>query len=205
MSVDIKLKHSAVKDKKPTASDLKLGEVALNINEQSVAAYVKDSAGNVVQLAKGGVDTDYVQTKPEGDASQNVSGNLTLGTDKITLDASDGSAEFSSDVTVYGTSDLVFKTSPTSGVDPTTYSRSGISHNASLGSGDQKTLFTIDTKNTSASVPGPVLAFKSDGTTHSGGQLELDVINGSNTENANYKFRAAGFYGYDKDGGEKFF
>ena len=38
MSVDIKLKHSSVKDKKPTASDLKLGEVALNINEQSVAA-----------------------------------------------------------------------------------------------------------------------------------------------------------------------
>ena len=86
-------------------------------------------------------------------------------TARIVLDGSDGSAEFSSDVTVYGTSDLVFKTSPTSGVDPTTYSRSGISHNASLGSGSQKTLFTIDTKNTSASVVGPTLSFKSDGAT----------------------------------------
>ena len=45
-----------------------------------------------------------VEKAPAGDASQNISGNLTLGTDKITLDATDGSAEFAGGIT-FGTSD----------------------------------------------------------------------------------------------------
>ena len=36
----------------------------------------------------------YVELAPAGNASQDVSGNLTLGGDKITLNATDGSADF---------------------------------------------------------------------------------------------------------------
>ena len=51
MSVKVQLKHSATKGKVPLATDLVNGELALNINSESPAAYIKDSAGNVIQLA----------------------------------------------------------------------------------------------------------------------------------------------------------
>ena len=51
MSVDIKLKHSSVEGKVPTAGDLVAGEVA--INTKDVKAYIKDADGNIVQLAGG--------------------------------------------------------------------------------------------------------------------------------------------------------
>ena len=54
MSVKIKLKHSAVPGKAPLPSDLDNGELALNTNAASPAAYIKDSAGNIVKLAGAG-------------------------------------------------------------------------------------------------------------------------------------------------------
>ena len=160
--------------------------------------YIGGTWRSVNQLSDAFDDT-YVEV-----AGDNMTGNLTLGTDKIELKAADGSATFAGDVTTYGTNDLILKTSPTAGVDPTTYSRSGISHNASLGSGDQKTLYTIQTKNTSASIPGPTLSFKSDANSHSGGELQVDIHNGDNSLNADFIYRATGFDGYDKDGNETF-
>ena len=49
MSVDIRLKHSAQAGKVPDAGSLKAGEVAINTND--VKAYIKNSDGQVVQLA----------------------------------------------------------------------------------------------------------------------------------------------------------
>ena len=54
MSVKIKLKHSSVLNKAPQPSDLDNGELALNTNAASPAAYIKDSAGSIVKLAGAG-------------------------------------------------------------------------------------------------------------------------------------------------------
>jgi hypothetical protein len=94
MAVNIKLKHSSVDGKAPIAADLENGELALNINENSPAAYIKDSNGDIVKLAGAGSVTDDDAVKKSEIASQNMVGDLTLGTDNIELDAADGSARF---------------------------------------------------------------------------------------------------------------
>ena len=56
MSIDIRLKHSSVQGKVPAPADLELGELALNVHENSPAAYIKDTAGNIVNIAdQGGI------------------------------------------------------------------------------------------------------------------------------------------------------
>lgn len=50
MSLNIKLKHSAVANKKPQVADLQPGELALNINNASPAGYALDDAGAVQQM-----------------------------------------------------------------------------------------------------------------------------------------------------------
>ena len=63
MSVKIKLKHSAVNGKAPLPSDLTDGELALNTNAATPAAYIKDSAGNIVKLAgAGAITNDWTRT-----------------------------------------------------------------------------------------------------------------------------------------------
>lgn len=54
MAIKIKLKHSSTANKAPLPSDLDAGELALNTNAASPAAYIKDSAGNIVKLAGAG-------------------------------------------------------------------------------------------------------------------------------------------------------
>ena len=57
MSIDIRLKHSSVQGKVPSPADLELGELALNVHENSPAAYIKDTAGNIVNIAdQGGIE-----------------------------------------------------------------------------------------------------------------------------------------------------
>ena len=51
MSITVKLKHSATANKVPLPTDLAEGELALNINTASPAAYLKDSAGVVRKIA----------------------------------------------------------------------------------------------------------------------------------------------------------
>ena len=92
----IKLKHSVVKDKKPTAADLPdFGEVALNAHVDSPGLYTKGSDGSIITLVGSNtssgdnpLDGRYVQK--DGD---DMTGDLTFDTDKIVLGA-DGSAEF---------------------------------------------------------------------------------------------------------------
>ena len=68
MSIKIKLKHSAVNGKAPLPSDLDNGELALNTNAASPAAYIKDSAGAVVKLAGKTTTSDTAPTSPsDGD------------------------------------------------------------------------------------------------------------------------------------------
>lgn len=66
MTLKLQHKHSSVKDRLPQATDLEVGEIGLNINVDSVAAYIKDSASNIVPLSTPPVDangTGAVETK----------------------------------------------------------------------------------------------------------------------------------------------
>ena len=49
----IKLKNSVVKDKQPLATDLVIGEISVNANEESPALYFKDSADNIIKIEPG--------------------------------------------------------------------------------------------------------------------------------------------------------
>ena len=51
MTIPLRIKHSSVSGKAPQPEDLRAGELALNINEETPAAYFKDSAGNVIKIA----------------------------------------------------------------------------------------------------------------------------------------------------------
>ena len=50
----IKLKNSVVAAKAPLPADLEVGELALNCNNTSPAAYIKDDLGAIVQIAGSG-------------------------------------------------------------------------------------------------------------------------------------------------------
>ena len=119
----IQLKRSNVIDggaaKEPTSAQMEYGELAVNYSDADPAIFIKDSTDKIVRIAgkgaNGGTElpdsgggthqpgtTDDRYVEITGD---NMTGDLTLGTDKITLDASGGSAVFASDVRAGG--DLV--------------------------------------------------------------------------------------------------
>ena len=82
MSIKIKLKHSAVNGKAPLPSDLDSGELALNTNAASPAAYIKDSAGNIVKLAgAGSASTPDASETVKGIAELATQAEVTTGTD----------------------------------------------------------------------------------------------------------------------------
>jgi hypothetical protein len=82
MSIDIRLKHSATANKAPQPADLKDGELALNTNAASPAAYIKDSAGNIVKLAgAGSVSTPDASETVKGIAELATQAEVDTGTD----------------------------------------------------------------------------------------------------------------------------
>ena len=100
----IQLKRSNVIDggkaKEPTAAQMEYGELAVNYNDGDPAVFLKDSTDTVIRIAgKGatGLDGDYVNI-----TGDNMTGNLTLGTDKVVLDATNGSATFAGGITSGG-------------------------------------------------------------------------------------------------------
>jgi len=100
----IQLKRSNVLDgsaaKKPSAEQMEYGELAVNYNNGDPAVFLKDSNDTVIRIAgKGatGLDGDYVNI-----TGDNMTGDLTLGTNNITLDASGGSITAAGDVQIGG-------------------------------------------------------------------------------------------------------
>ena len=81
--------------KEPTLSQLEYGELALNYSADDPAIFLKDSNDNIVKFANADYATAYVNV--DGD---NMTGDLTLGTDRITLNATSGIATFAGTVTV---------------------------------------------------------------------------------------------------------
>jgi hypothetical protein len=81
VSIKLRLKHSATANKAPLPGDLVEGELALNINAASPAAYIKDSTGAVVKLAGAGAVT--------ATASETVSGVVELATAAETTGGTD--------------------------------------------------------------------------------------------------------------------
>ena len=95
----IQLKRSSVLDggvaKAPEAAQMEFGELAINYNTADPALFVKDSAGNIVKSDLNFDSSAFVKT-----IGDNMTGNLTLGTTNIILDAITGAAAFTGLVTV---------------------------------------------------------------------------------------------------------
>ena len=63
MATRIKLKTSTVADKVPAVADLAIGEIGLNANAASVAAYIKDTDNNIIQIGgPGSTDIPNLQS-----------------------------------------------------------------------------------------------------------------------------------------------
>jgi len=84
MATTIKLKNSVVLGKAPTIADIAVGELALNCNAGSPAAYIQDSAGSIVQLAGTGSVPDASETV-KGIAQIATTVQVTAGTDDTTI------------------------------------------------------------------------------------------------------------------------
>ena len=88
MSLKIRLKHSATANKAPLPTDLVEGELALNTNSTSPAAYIKDSTGTVVKLAgAGSVSTPDATTTVKGITQLADAAALAAGTTGRVVDA----------------------------------------------------------------------------------------------------------------------
>lgn len=106
MAIEIKLKHSSTAGKKPAVSDLVAGEVAINTADE--VAYIKNASGAIVPLTGSGSLSSYPDVT-DGDGAtldaryvkvvgDDMTGDLTLGTDKITLNATNGSIAAAGDI-----------------------------------------------------------------------------------------------------------
>ncbi len=84
MTTRIKLKNSTVLDKAPTAADIDVGELALNCNAGSPAAYIQVSDGSIVQLAGAGTVPDATETV-KGIAQIATTAQVTAGVDDTTI------------------------------------------------------------------------------------------------------------------------
>ena len=82
MAFTVKHKRSGDKDKAPAAGAMTPGELAINYNVDSPAAYIKDSAGNIVKLAGAG-------SVGSPDASETVNGNADNSTNAEDTAATD--------------------------------------------------------------------------------------------------------------------
>lgn len=82
MAFTVKHKRSGDKDKAPAAGSLTPGELAINYNVDSPAAYIKDSAGNIVKLAgAGSASTPDASETVKGVAEIATKAEVTAGTD----------------------------------------------------------------------------------------------------------------------------
>ncbi len=122
--------------KEPTSDFMEYGELAVNFNENDPAIFLKDSGDNVIRIAGAGANGNIEIPDAGSDPHQegtsddryveitgdNMTGNLTLGTDdKITLDATDGTADFAGALT--GTSaDFSVSVTATQGFVGSSYS-----------------------------------------------------------------------------------
>ena len=86
MATTIKLKNSTVLDKAPTTADIAVGELALNCNSGSPAAYIQDSAGGIVQIAGvGSVNTPDATETVKGIAEIATTAEVSAGTNDSTI------------------------------------------------------------------------------------------------------------------------
>lgn len=84
MSIKIQHKRSGDKDKAPAAGALTPGELAINYNVDSPAAYIKDSAGNIVKLAgAGSASTPDASETVKGIAEIATTAEVVAGTDDL--------------------------------------------------------------------------------------------------------------------------
>ena len=121
MPVSIKLKHSSTANKVPLPADLEAGELALNTNTASPAAYIKDSAGNIVKLAgAGSASTPNATTTAAGIVQLADATAITAGSAGRIVDAAQLKAATSdASETTKGIVELATAAETTAGTDAT--------------------------------------------------------------------------------------
>ena len=138
MATRIQLKNSTVLDKIPTTTDINVGELALNCNAGSPAAYIQDSDGNIVKLAGAG----SVNTPP--DASESVKGIAKIATTAEVIAGVD-------DTTIITPAKLAGATPATPSLQAVTdigaITTTDITANAFIGNGAQLTNLPVVTPN----------------------------------------------------------
>ena len=108
----IQLKHSNVLEgteaKKPTSDQMEYGELAVNYNAGDPAIFLKANDNSIVRIAGVGSVGSQIDGYPNLDdgkganldaryvnvVGDNMTGDLTLGTDKVVLNATDGRVSF---------------------------------------------------------------------------------------------------------------
>ena len=155
MSIKVRLKHSSTLNKAPLPADLDSGELALNINENSPAAYLKDSNGNIVKLAGAGAIGDAWTRTGTALSPATAGDDVNIGGTNISLKA-DGSAKFDGKVGI-GTS------TPVGNLDVTFSNSTVYSNSNMLAGGISQYIYNSSTTDGVASTLA--LAAKGSGTT----------------------------------------
>jgi hypothetical protein len=101
MTLNIKNKRSGVLDSTPTAVQLQEGEIGVNYNSSSIALYIKDSIGDIRQIAGPGSEGSFWSLSGSTLSPLSDTYNVQIGAAAtgITLNAN-GEATFASDVTI---------------------------------------------------------------------------------------------------------
>ena len=101
MTLNIKNKRSGVLDSTPTAIQLQEGEIGVNYNSASIALYIKDSIGDIRQIAGPGSEGSFWSLSGSTLSPLSNTYNVQIGAAAtgITLQAN-GEATFASDVTI---------------------------------------------------------------------------------------------------------
>ena len=169
MTLDIQLKRSAAKDSKPTAGQLKDGELGLNYNKDSLALYAKDSDGVIRQIAGGGSEGQYWEVDGNTLSPTSDAYSVDVGDGKVVLGA-DGNVNLDGKATSAATSPADSDTTlATKG-----YVDSQIGSSDDLQEVTNNGNFTTNDIDIGGTSGDPNIELKSDGSATFSGQIESE-------------------------------
>ena len=79
MSIEYRHKRTSTSDKRPTAAQLSVGEVALNYSAGTAGLFIEDAGGNIIKIGPAEVSGTAPNSSPAG-SSGNSLGEMWLDT-----------------------------------------------------------------------------------------------------------------------------